>query len=370
MPGGNQTDKYTYSRSLRVINEKLKSEIERLTNQLARARHYYGENVCSECPENEYAVCKVLFDECENIMIGWNSIINFKKDAAPPVDSEITHLGVVGIVNDEEQGSLKGKPVNDKWRWISRVHDIVKQPGFTLDNLVNHISKHAREEKRGDAAHQWFNNTLNLAALLIATHGLPVDFLPDHAPYTEMIKLFDEYDKKHGEQPAPRLKRPELNGYDDMDTGKPAPTPSTEAENGGTPSDTGHAGKPSPVGGGNAGENIEFIARVRHLCWACFQLGAGQPYNITPNDDQLESLKNGVQFLLSNENITAEQNHENWMKKKIEQGWKFGPIKDFAAKTHPDLVPFSELPHVERLKDEMDILVTTETRKLLKMVAK
>ena len=34
----------------------------------------------------------------------------------------------------------------------------------------------------------------------------------------------------------------------------------------------------------------EFIARVRHLGWCCYQIAAGQDYNIEPNEDQLQSL--------------------------------------------------------------------------------
>ena len=37
----------------------------------------------------------------------------------------------------------------------------------------------------------------------------------------------------------------------------------------------------------------EFIARVRHLGWCCYQIAANQDYNIEPNEDQLESLKSG-----------------------------------------------------------------------------
>lgn len=41
------------------------------------------------------------------------------------------------------------------------------------------------------------------------------------------------------------------------------------------------------------------------------------------------------------------------MKCKIEQGWTYGDKKDFENKTHPDLVPFYELPKVEVDKNIM-----------------
>ena len=108
----------------------------------------------------------------------------------------------------------------------------------------------------------------------------------------------------------------------------------------------------------------EFIARIRHLGWCCYQIAAGQDYNIEPNKDQYESLLQGVKFGLQNLDMTPEQNHENWMKCKTEQGWVYGEVKDFKKKTHPDLVPFDELPKIEADKDIMDAMMNKEANKL------
>jgi hypothetical protein len=43
--------------------------------------------------------------------------------------------------------------------------------------------------------------------------------------------------------------------------------------------------------------------------------------------------------------------HQHWMDAKLAEGWTYGPIKDVATKTHPSLVPYDELPFVERAKD-------------------
>jgi hypothetical protein len=101
-------------------------------------------------------------------------------------------------------------------------------------------------------------------------------------------------------------------------------------------------------------EKEEFIARVRHIGWVAFQIAAGQAFNDQPNEDQMASLLNGVRFALANPNMTPEENHENWMRTKLSQGWCWGPIKDFVKKEHPDLVPFGNLPLVEQRKDIMD----------------
>ena len=114
----------------------------------------------------------------------------------------------------------------------------------------------------------------------------------------------------------------------------------------------------------NKMNKIEFIAKVRYLGWICFQIAANQPYNEEMNEDQLKSMIQGVKYALNNPNATSEENHENWMKMKISQGWKYGNIKDFEKKTHPDLVPFNELSEIEQKKDIMDNLMNKLVNKL------
>jgi len=108
----------------------------------------------------------------------------------------------------------------------------------------------------------------------------------------------------------------------------------------------------------------EFTAHVRHIAWVSFQIAAGQPYNVNVNDDQLESLLDGIQWREVHPEATAEENHNNWMKRKREQGWKYGPKKDFEKKEHPDLVPFAILPECEKRKDKADLIAHDLARHL------
>jgi len=100
-----------------------------------------------------------------------------------------------------------------------------------------------------------------------------------------------------------------------------------------------------------------FIADVRHIGWVAYQIAVGQKYNEEINNDQLESLLNGIEYLEENPECTPEENHNNWMKEKIRQGWVYGDVKDFELKTHPDLIPFDELPVVEQRKDILDAII-------------
>ena len=48
---------------------------------------------------------------------------------------------------------------------------------------------------------------------------------------------------------------------------------------------------------------------------------------------------------------TPEEAHDSWWRAYEEMGWQYGPVRDTEAKTHPDMVPFSELEQREQDKD-------------------
>ncbi len=74
------------------------------------------------------------------------------------------------------------------------------------------------------------------------------------------------------------------------------------------------------------------------------------PYTDALND-QIESSVNGVYFAVSG--LTPEELHVKWCEEKTERGWVYGPEKDFDKKTHPCLVPYSELHREDLRKDEL-----------------
>ena len=48
---------------------------------------------------------------------------------------------------------------------------------------------------------------------------------------------------------------------------------------------------------------------------------------------------------------TPEEIHDEWVKAYEKLGWKYGPVRDQVAKTHPDMVPFNEMLLAEAEKD-------------------
>lgn len=72
---------------------------------------------------------------------------------------------------------------------------------------------------------------------------------------------------------------------------------------------------------------------------------------------QRESAINGVIFALKNSDITPEKSHQSWMQQKVIDGWTYGPVKDEYLKEHPCLVAYSQLPKIQRFKDQLFLKV-------------
>lgn len=54
--------------------------------------------------------------------------------------------------------------------------------------------------------------------------------------------------------------------------------------------------------------------------------------------------------------------HEVWAANRIKEGWKFGNKRDDIMKTHPCLIPYDELPEIEK---EYDRNTSRETLQLI-----
>ena len=58
----------------------------------------------------------------------------------------------------------------------------------------------------------------------------------------------------------------------------------------------------------------------------------------------------------------AKNVHEEWAQSRIKQGWRYGNERSDALKQHPCLIPYEELPEVEKAYDRDTAL---ETLKLI-----
>lgn len=60
----------------------------------------------------------------------------------------------------------------------------------------------------------------------------------------------------------------------------------------------------------------------------------------------------------------AKNVHEVWAKNRIEQGWSYGVERNDELKQHPCLIPYEELPEIEKAYDRDTALGT------LKLISK
>ncbi|MDM1757189.1 MULTISPECIES: RyR domain-containing protein [unclassified Acinetobacter] len=85
----------------------------------------------------------------------------------------------------------------------------------------------------------------------------------------------------------------------------------------------------------------------------CASMGDEQlAWNDAPESVK-KGIESGVEFHLNNPNITPEQSHEEWLRDKEANGWVYDEVKDIHNKTHPNIVPYSELPPEQRAKDHL-----------------
>ena len=121
---------------------------------------------------------------------------------------------------------------------------------------------------------------------------------------------------------------------------------------------------------------VEEIARTAHNDWYASRIAEGKTAANTPGLVPWRSLgeagkasalgqaretllvlesRFGLDNVLSGKvgkeavvDAVAENAHEVWSKQRMDSGWTFGEVRDNAAKVHPMLKPYSELPESEK----------------------
>ncbi|GIW60593.1 MAG: hypothetical protein KatS3mg087_1659 [Patescibacteria group bacterium] len=70
-----------------------------------------------------------------------------------------------------------------------------------------------------------------------------------------------------------------------------------------------------------------------------------------------EQFVNTVEDYLKRDQLPSpEEAHNDWVRAYEQMGWKYGKVRDVVNKTHPDLVPYSELSKSERDKDAIFLM--------------
>jgi DNA-binding transcriptional MerR regulator len=112
---------------------------------------------------------------------------------------------------------------------------------------------------------------------------------------------------------------------------------------------------------GSRDVTAEEIARVVHAANRELQIVQGDQVPSPPWDEapdyQVRQAIAGVQEVIRDPVLTAEQSHELWVDRMHHDGWIHGEVKDPVRKTHPTLLPWSELPPEQQLKDRLFIAI-------------
>ena len=97
------------------------------------------------------------------------------------------------------------------------------------------------------------------------------------------------------------------------------------------------------------------IARVCHEVNRAYCQAIGDDSQLSWEDApkwQAASTISGVRAVLGRA-LSAEETHNHWMKEKVDDGWKWGLVKDVLKKTHPCIMPYTSLPKEQQVKDHL-----------------
>ena len=81
-------------------------------------------------------------------------------------------------------------------------------------------------------------------------------------------------------------------------------------------------------------------------------------YQPAPIDNSRIELSPELQSLIE---MLARNNHELWAKRRMDEGWRYGPRRDDVKKETPVLAPYDELPDSEKQYDRDNAVETLKT---------
>lgn len=98
---------------------------------------------------------------------------------------------------------------------------------------------------------------------------------------------------------------------------------------------------------------LEEIARVCHevnRAYCAAMDDFSQPAWDDAPEWQRASARMGVDLHMMGD-FGPQASHESWMRQKLDEGWKYGPVKNPDLKEHPCIVCFDDLPVEQQAKD-------------------
>ena len=112
-------------------------------------------------------------------------------------------------------------------------------------------------------------------------------------------------------------------------------------------------------------ENVAQMAHEINRAFCQSISDDSQPIWEEAEEWQKSSAINDVDYHLKNLLAKPSDSHDNWLKQKEEDGWKYGKVKNADKKEHPCFVPYDELPIEQKSKDYLFKQVVHSLRRYL-----
>jgi hypothetical protein len=111
--------------------------------------------------------------------------------------------------------------------------------------------------------------------------------------------------------------------------------------------------------------NVEDIAEIAYALHVRSCQLFGDLTHSTYRDNEADAkarFRAGIDFHLANPKASAKAAHESWMAARTAEGWAPGAKKDIRARSHPQLVPWAEVPQHRRMQYDMIATVVRTLR--------
>jgi hypothetical protein len=112
------------------------------------------------------------------------------------------------------------------------------------------------------------------------------------------------------------------------------------------------------------------IARICHEAIVAYRKSLGDNSQKSwdkAGKDEKEGITKSVTLHLVNVDAWPAENHNAWLKERIDNGWVFGEVEDEGKKTHPHIVPYEQLPIDQQIRE---CLLRGITQSLIPFVGK
>lgn len=95
----------------------------------------------------------------------------------------------------------------------------------------------------------------------------------------------------------------------------------------------------------------EQIASITHAANRAYRVVIGEDPGPEWADLDAEQQQGVINGVVKAPTTSPSRLHDEWANEKTEAGWVYGAEKNVEARTHPQLVPYDQLPEEQRRKD-------------------